>query len=86
MAAELRALSHLQGELGLTDIAAAGGERHGNDDDTEVHDHAAVGASDESAQSLTTSGQHQLSACRTTGEPTETEGDDRSEPTGAEHH
>ena len=36
----------LEGELSLADIGVACGERHCDQHDTEVHDHAAVGATD----------------------------------------
>src|SRR6188472_3079198 len=53
--------------------AVRGRQRHGDDDHTDVHDHATVGPTDEAAEALPAGGERQLAQGRPGGEPAEPE-------------
>ena len=58
------AVAGLHAQLQRALVAAGGRQRHGDDDDAEVHDHAAVGPADQAAPALAARGQRRAGAGR----------------------
>src|SRR4051794_18978331 len=75
MTGEVRALAWRQPKLAVVGIGMAGRERTRDHHAADVHDHAAVGATEKTARALATGRQHQLPHRRSSRERTEPEGD-----------
>ena len=84
--AEADRVAGLHLELALTQVRGARDEAQRHGDDAEVHDHAAVGASDEAAPTLATGRQHQLAQARPRRETGQSEREQRGQTPSPHEH